>query len=172
MRAPARQFAFLILTPLMPALWAVPNAAMPSVEKNDPAVAGSKAPGVVLDDQAAELTGSWVTSNKLPPLVGATYRHDDDTDRGRKRARFTPEIPAAGEYEVRLLYTADDNRSSRVAVTVSSADGEKTVTVNEREPALVDAGSGDGPREGSRRTRNPAIRRAGATRHGVTARGG
>jgi len=130
--------AFLILTVLLPAASPVLNAAAPPAQKSDSSVDRGQPSGIVLDDDAAELTGSWVTSNKLPPLVGATYRHDNNTDRGHKRARFTPEIPAAGEYEVRLLYTASDNRASRVAVTVASADGETTVTLNQREPALVD----------------------------------
>ena len=91
----------------------------------------------MLDDQAAQFTGSWVTSNGQPSLIGANYQHDNNTDRGRKTATFTPDIPAAGEYEVRLLYTWHENRSTRTQVTVHGDDGEQTISVNQREPALV-----------------------------------
>jgi len=128
-------FTVLLLAPL-PVL----IAAEPSVDKTDRPVAGQgshKLPGIVLDNEAAEFTGSWVTSGIQPSLVGATYQHDNNADRGRKRATFTPEIPAAGEYEVRLLYTWHENRSTKTAVTIHNADGEKRVTVNQRQPALV-----------------------------------
>lgn len=95
-------------------------------------------PGIVLDNEAAEFTGSWVSSSIQPPLVGATYQHDNNTDRGRKRAMFTPEIPATGKHEVRLLYTCHENRATNASVTIHSADGEQTVTVNQRQPVLVD----------------------------------
>ena len=38
-----------------------------------------------------------------------------------------------GKYEVRFAYTPGGNRAEEVPVTVFSADGEKTITVNERE---------------------------------------
>jgi len=101
-------------------------------------IPANKLSGIVLDNEAAEFTGSWVTSSIQPPLVGATYQHDNNTDRGRKTAVFAPQIPAAGEYEVRLLYTCHENRATNASVTIRSADGEKTVTVNQRQPALVD----------------------------------
>jgi len=93
--------------------------------------------GIVLDNEAAEFTGTWATSNRQPPLIGATYHHDNNTDRGRKSARFTPKIRAAGEYEVRLLYTWHENRATNATVTIQHADGQKRVTVNQRLPGLV-----------------------------------
>lgn len=94
------------------------------------------AAGILLDDGAGEYTGDWVRSGRLPALVGADYRHDNRQGAGAKKARFTPELPGSGEYEVRLLYVATSNRATNVPVTISAADGEKTVTVNQREPAL------------------------------------
>lgn len=93
---------------------------------------------IVLDDDAAEYAGSWVASNKQPPLLGRTYTHDNNVDHGQKTARFTPEIPSAGDYEVRLLYAWHENRATNAKVTVISAGGEKNVTVNQRRPVLVD----------------------------------
>lgn len=93
--------------------------------------------GIVLDDEAGEFTGDWVSSSKQAALVGKGYRHDNNREQGDKSARFTPRIPTAGDYEVRLIYIATDNRATRVPVTIVSADGEKTVTVNERQELLV-----------------------------------
>ncbi|QDT42345.1 Xanthan lyase precursor [Gimesia alba] len=94
-------------------------------------------PGIVLDDTDAEFTGDWSESNGQPSPIGKSYSHDKNKDRGKKTARFTPIIKQSGDYEVRLLYTWHANRASNVPVTVQSADGKKTVTVNQRQPALV-----------------------------------
>lgn len=95
-------------------------------------------PGIVLDDSAAKFTGTWVKSSAQRSLIGASYQHDANSDRGQKHATFTPEIPTTGEYEVRFLYAADRNRSSRTKITVLSADGEKSVSVDQRSSVLVD----------------------------------
>jgi hypothetical protein len=95
--------------------------------------AAPKFTGVMVDDDAAEFTGDWVDRPKQPALVGRSYRHDDNREQGKKSARFTPDLPVAGQYEVRLIYVAHANRATNVSVTVLSADGEKQLTVNERE---------------------------------------
>ena len=92
---------------------------------------------VVVDDNAAELTGDWVKSTKQDSLVGDGYRHDNNEGRGTKQARFTPDIPTAGKYEVRLLYSATPNRATNSRVTVHSVEGEKALTVNQRQNPLV-----------------------------------
>ena len=93
---------------------------------------------ITLDDHSAEFTGRWVTSSGQPSLVGASYQHDGNTDRGKKSARFTPNLPAAGEYEVRLLYTPHENRSTNTEVTIHTADGAKIVVQNQRHSVLAD----------------------------------
>ncbi|MBI3880289.1 MAG: FAD-dependent oxidoreductase [Verrucomicrobia bacterium] len=103
-----------------------------------PRAADAQAPaGILIDDDAAEFTGQWVKSSKESPLVGPAYHHDNNQGQGRKSARFTPDISAAGEYEVRLIYVATGNRATQVPVSIQSADGERTVTVNERAEVLV-----------------------------------
>jgi hypothetical protein len=89
--------------------------------------------GIVMDDDTAEFTGDWVEGAKQTPLVGASYHHDNNRGQGKKSACFTPDIPADGTYEVRLLYVAHPNRSTHVPVTVRCADGEKTVVINQRD---------------------------------------
>ena len=95
-------------------------------------------PGIVLDDDKAEYQGDWTTSNRQPSLIGASYRHDDNKGRGEKNATLTATIPDAGDYEIRLLFTWHENRSSRTKVTVAGAGEEKTLRINQREPAMKD----------------------------------
>ncbi len=87
--------------------------------------------GIVLDDEEASYTGEWVTSNFGDPIEGSVH-HDNNTDQGQKRARFEIKIPQPGRYEVRLAYTASPNRASNVPVTVDSAEGSKTITLNQK----------------------------------------
>lgn len=99
-------------------------------------VNASSLPGIALDDTEAEYEGHWVSSNAQPSPIGPGYRHDANSERGAKSATFTVSIPAAGEYEVRLLYAAHENRASRARVTIITPTSEQTVLVNQRRPAL------------------------------------
>lgn len=107
-------------------------------EKTTPTTAERKAAGIVIDDDAAEYTGAWKVADKLPALVGASYRHDDRAKKSDAVAKFSLEIPVDGRYEVRLLYVHATNRAQKVQITIRSADGEKTVTQNQREACLED----------------------------------
>ena len=91
-----------------------------------------KLAGIVVDDRQAELTGDWSSSSALGPFVGDGYLHDADQQKGSKTARFVPDLPKAGRYEVRLVYTASTNRATNVPVTVQGANGAKTAKVNQR----------------------------------------
>lgn len=96
-----------------------------------------KLSGIVIDDSQAEFTGEWNQSNGQRSLVGKSYHHDGNTAHGHKRARFKTDLPEPGEYEVRLLYTAHENRATNASVTIQSADGTKTIKINQRQPVLV-----------------------------------
>ena len=57
--------------------------------------------------------------------------------RGRATLTFQPELPEAATYEVRLAYNSSRNRCSAVPVTIFSADGETTVSVDmQAEPPI------------------------------------
>lgn len=107
-------------------------------EKKTSTTAERKAAGIVLDDDAAEYTGAWKLADKLPALVGASYRHDDRAKKLVAVAKFTPEIPSDGKYEVRLLYVHATNRAQKAQITIRSADGEKIITQNQRDACLED----------------------------------
>jgi hypothetical protein len=122
-------------------------------------------PGLALDDSQAKLTGKWTEGHGLPGYYGSGYRYRGATAPGVARYEFP--IEKSGTYEVRLSYSPHENRASKAPVTIESADGPKTVTVNERIAAPIEKGFvslgkfrfeagkpanvivGDGPADGS-----------------------
>jgi hypothetical protein len=94
----------------------------------DPAKLG----GVVVDNAAAKLVGEWATSGTTPGFVGGDYLHDGNEAKGAKSATFTPVLPKAATYEIRLWCTPLANRATNVPVTLRLADGERKITVNQR----------------------------------------
>ena len=89
--------------------------------------------GIVVDDEQAQLTGHWASSSASLPFIGSGYLHDQNDEKGRKKARFVPHIEKAGSYEVFLHYPAASNRGTNVPVIVHHADGEKTILVNQKQ---------------------------------------
>ncbi|RPI83498.1 MAG: DUF1553 domain-containing protein, partial [Planctomycetaceae bacterium] len=55
-----------------------------------------------------------------------------------KTLTFVPKLPTDGVYEIRLAYAPGENRAANVPVTVFSADGEKTITVNMQKPPAIE----------------------------------
>jgi hypothetical protein len=88
--------------------------------------------GVVVDDEQAERTGFETTSTANPPFVGTGYRHDGNKGQGKQSARFTPDLPVAGRYEVRVYYPPNANRATNVGVSITYADGTANATINQR----------------------------------------
>lgn len=99
-------------------------------------------PGLVTDVADAQITGSW-TSGALVPVCGSTYLHDDNDGKGEKEVTFNIKVPKPGTYQVRLLYVASGNRSSRTPVTVSVGEVEQEMTVDQREATENGASLGD-----------------------------
>jgi hypothetical protein len=98
----------------------------------------SKLSGICVDDTQAELTGNWTSGRTIAPFVENGYLHDANEGQGTKSARFRPDLPHAGRYEVRIIYSANANRATNVPVTIQSADGTKTVKLNQRKSPSID----------------------------------
>jgi hypothetical protein len=94
--------------------------------------------GIVIDDSAAERQGFDHTSAVQSPFVNEGYRHDGNEERGKQWARYRPDFPAAGKYEVRLSYSPNMNRATNVPVLIVHADGKALVKVNERKTPPLD----------------------------------
>ncbi|MFM8905677.1 MAG: FAD-dependent oxidoreductase [Verrucomicrobiota bacterium] len=103
-------------------------------------VAKSTLPGIVIDDDQAELKGFGSVSTSTPGFVGEGYRHDGNDGKGAQSAKFTPDLPKAGRYRVAFSYGPNPNRAGNVSIRIRHADGESTVTVNQKS-----APSGDKP---------------------------
>jgi hypothetical protein len=93
--------------------------------------------GVVMDDEQAARIGFDTVSTSVGPYVGLGYRHDGNKGDGKQTAKFVPDIPAAGKYQVRISYSPNANRATNVPVTVTHAYGETTVRVNQRKPPPI-----------------------------------
>jgi hypothetical protein len=95
-------------------------------------------PGVVLDDNQAQLVGDWVVSQHKAPFLETGYRHDAATSRGQKTATFQTQALPPGKYDVRISYSTGSNRATNVMVDVFSADGQTTLRVNQQQRPNVD----------------------------------
>lgn len=90
--------------------------------------------GIIMDNTDASgvtITGAWTGSTSKAGFIGSNYIHDQMADKGAKSVRFTPTIPAAGEYDVYLRYTDDPNRSTNVPVDVTHAGGTNQFSINQ-----------------------------------------
>ncbi len=113
------------------------NVAQETVNPGE-AIAPTDLPGIVIDDADAKIVGEWKKSKHVPSFIGAGYVSDDNKGKGEKTITFTPMLPKAGRYDVRLAYTHMANRANNVRVTVLHADGEDNVFVDETEAPPID----------------------------------
>jgi hypothetical protein len=101
-------------------------------------LSAAKIPGIVVDDEQAEKKGFDGAGRTIGPWVEHGYVHDNNAGKGEQWIQFTPNLPQAGRYEVRMSYSPSSNRATNVPVVIHSAEGEKTVTVNEQKKPTVD----------------------------------
>lgn len=98
----------------------------------------AKLPGIVVDETAAELVGDWQYSTHTPPYVGLGYLHDMKAGKGAKSVTFTPDLPKAGRYEVRLAHCYNVRRATNTPVTIHHAAGDTLVRINQQEEPAHD----------------------------------
>lgn len=93
-------------------------------------------PGEIIVDSSTSAgvtrAGVWLRSTSVTGYWGPDYEHDDNTNKGVNRLRFTPAIPVAGSYQVFLRWTAHANRASNVPVDVCAGGTVTTRTVDQR----------------------------------------
>ena len=84
------------------------------------------------DSGKITLVGPWVTSKSTAGYFGPYYRHDGGAGKGFRSVRYTPELTAAGNYQVAIRYPAGTNRATNVPVDIVKSDGTRsTVIVNQ-----------------------------------------
>lgn len=91
-------------------------------------------PGLVVDNDQAELTGPWSVNNVTHPRIGPTYVHDGNAAKGKCSARYAFKLKNPGRYEVRVSWPPNPNRASNVPITIHFADNKsKAILVNQKE---------------------------------------
>ncbi|MEZ5387347.1 MAG: FAD-dependent oxidoreductase [Prosthecobacter sp.] len=101
-------------------------------------ISPAKLEGLVIDDAEAELNGNWAHGEGLKPFVGKYYSYGKDE---KASARFAFSVKQTGNYEVRIFFQPHENRAKAAPVSVLSADGEKTMTVNQTKSAPLPMGA-------------------------------
>jgi hypothetical protein len=97
----------------------------------------SRLEGVGVDELDAVRKGFDRNSSSHPVYVEAGYHHDGNEGKGMQSARFVPELPKAGRYQVFIAYPNNPNRASNVPVIVNHADGEAKVVVDQKKKPAV-----------------------------------
>jgi hypothetical protein len=94
--------------------------------------------GIILDDTDAKKVGEWTHSQFSKHYIGEGYSHDGNTGKGTKTLTFTPSVPKAGVYEVRLAYNAAKSRATNVPIEILDLDGEHNLKINQRNEPPID----------------------------------
>jgi len=105
------------------------KSGLPGKPGQGKSVLAKSLPGIVLDDDDAKFTGNWPRSSSIKPYVDGGYRYSTGMD---AVARFAVKINSAGQYEVRLAYSAHGNRAALARVIVKHADGETVKRIDQR----------------------------------------
>ncbi len=77
-------------------------------------------PGIVLDDEHAELKGKWSRSSNFKPHIGSGYVHDESSGDGKSIAVFTFTAPKSARYQLGVAYSAHETRATQVPIVIES----------------------------------------------------
>ena len=77
-------------------------------------------PGIVLDDEAAQLLGKWSRSTNFKPHIGSAYVHDESSADGKSIAIFKFTAPKSGRYQLGVAYSAHETRATNVPIVIDS----------------------------------------------------
>ena len=91
-------------------------------------------PGIVLDNEQAELKGEWSHSSGFKPHIGTGYLHDDKRADGQSIAIFRFNAPTSGKYDLRMAYSAHETRATKVPLTIESGGHTTQLTVDQTKP--------------------------------------
>ena len=122
--------------------------------------------GIVLDDVEAKKIGHWRDSTFVKHFVGKGYVHDDASGKGEASIQYSTVLPQSGHYEVRVSYSPGTDRAKSVPITLTTANGELQLVLDQRsisvEPMWSSLGIFDLSAEADTRL---TIRNEGTTGH-------
>lgn len=87
-----------------------------------------KLPGIVIDDEAAVLTGTWDTQGSLENFVGDGYRYSGAAN---TTAKFLFSVTREGKYEVRIAWAPHANRAKAAKVQIEHLRGISVIEVDQ-----------------------------------------
>ena len=90
-----------------------------------------KLPGIVVDDEKAELTGTWQKSTHTSPFVGQGYVYS--AGGADNLARFNLDVETAGEYHLLVSYTPGANRAEAAPLELIRADDKRPFVINQQQ---------------------------------------
>jgi hypothetical protein len=90
----------------------------------------TRLPGIVVDNAAAKVEGTWSASKHTRPFVGDGYLYSSGG--AGQLVKFPVEINETGPYQVLVAYQPGSNRSSKAIVIVPTADGPKTFVLDQQ----------------------------------------
>lgn len=124
---------------LSPAPTSAPTVAPTSTPTAEPDLLdGPCAPGEVLTvvddtDSGAELIGSWKPSTCTGcNYFGSGFVHDGRSGKGSKAIIYHLFVPSSGQLSVQMAWTQSRSRSDAVPVTITHADGQTQLLVDQR----------------------------------------
>jgi len=101
----------------------------PAAAAQDGGIDPASLRGIVQDDSAAKIEGTWTRSTHTKPFLGEGYVYAAGGE--GQRATFSVEVKEAGTYQVLLSYTPGPNRTEQATVMIRQSDNEKIVQVNQ-----------------------------------------
>ena len=114
----------------LPAGYVAPSAAKEVGEEGSAGLDIKKLPGLALDESQAKLSGKWTAGHGIEGYHGTGYHYRGAKETDGARYEFT--VKEAGIYEVRVAHQPHQNRATNTPVTIETADGKKTATINQR----------------------------------------
>lgn len=87
--------------------------------------------GVSVDDTQAERVGGWIQSHASGNFYGSGYHHDGKVTDRIKQAIYQADLPKSGQYEVRLSFPTNSNRSKQTRVDVHHKAGTTTHRIDQ-----------------------------------------
>lgn len=109
-------------------------AELPPAPKGAMSIDPKTLPGIVLDDEQAELKGEWSISSGFKPHVGTGYLHDDKRADGQSIAMFRFKADKPGKYDLRMAYSAHETRATKVPLEIESGGRTTVMTVDQTRP--------------------------------------
>ncbi len=112
---------------------------IPELASTTDAIAVKTAPGIVLDDTSASLTGEWIHSTNFSSYVGSGYIFSGKQggkvkDDEIATATFKTKVPKNGKYQLLMSYSAHETRATKVPVMVISGSQQTEFTLDQTKP--------------------------------------